>query len=876
MVKKYARIILSALLSAEIIASALPVSAFAADSSTALTHIDLGFMPPLCGSHYDPDTDNAELSVENKDDKEMPVAEFVGSPEWVTAYDSAEPYSYTAFEGDFKGGDSCTAFAELRPADGYSFDKDITLTACDSIEYNDYNCTPILAEPDRLIIVLELKVLHDWDDDREETADATCSSEGSKTRYCSQGHIVTETLPVDPDAHVWGEWETVTPSDALHEGEKKHTCTLCGKSETAVIPKYVMPYTKVYEPETSVVMSATIAWQADQTAVQTASADVRPATCFVWLDKKLNVYDRDGKLISDDLDSYVKTTAAGMIPAFYINDADTAAALKDRIRQLGLADCFVVSTEDNKELVKDVADFLYVRGMLDYSDKKELSRSNITKMIAAVNGAHGKTVILSEEAATKANIKLMQSLAATVWVKTSDNTESIMRAYTRGANGIVTDNYKNAVKCQKLFKDDAPTLLRIPLVIGHRGDPSVYVENTLESALGAVSEGVDSVENDIQLSKDGELFILHDEWVERLLMAGEINAEEFTIDELKSMPLKWESIITDNEVSAENSRFGKLVGQDERKEYFIPTYREYLESLKGTGVVHDTEIKSFDPAIIPVFKDMVDKYDAWDQVFCITFNEAILDAIYKDYPEISIGVLNFPINDRMLDYMPEFKAIQEIEDNSGAEEALKELYSIIDRWNATYNPIIMGYGEKTVNIGRHRGLTVWPWTYADNNSIAKGYLSGVTGLTTDFAWKFSGLINEISSEDVTAASEADITKPTATRQSGETFTLDDAELVKIEDIDGNSTLMIWRYKADLLLGDEDCGDYYMYSEPFVFTKAGASPDAPETPDSSEPSQSGEDSPRDPSSTENPATSSMPYAGLGVLLSLLAVIVSKKR
>ena len=273
---------------------------------------------------------------------------------------------------------------------------------------------------------------------------------------------------------------------------------------------------------------------------------------------------------------------------------------------------------------------------------------------------------------------------------------------------------------------------------------------------------------------------------------------------------------------------------------------------------------------------MVDKYDAWDQVFCITFNEAILDAIYKDYPEISIGVLNFPINDRMLDYMPEFKAIQETEDNSGAEEALKELYSIIDRWNATYNPIIMGYGEKTVNIGRHRGLTVWPWTYADNNSIAKGYLSGVTGLTTDFAWKFSGLINEISSEDVTAASEADITKPTATRQSGETFTLDDAELVKIEDIDGNSTLMIWRYKADLLLGDEDCGDYYMYSEPFVFTKAGASPDAPETPDSSEPSQSGEDSPRDPSSTENPATGSMPYAGLGVLLSLLAVIVSKKR
>ena len=94
-----------------------------------------------------------------------------------------------------------------------------------------------------------------------------------------------------------------------------------------------MPYSKVYEPATSWPLAATVAWRADAGVLDTAGSDVRPATVFVWLDADLKVYDRDGGLISDDLEAYAAATAPVMIPAFCIRDAQTAAALKEYLKK---------------------------------------------------------------------------------------------------------------------------------------------------------------------------------------------------------------------------------------------------------------------------------------------------------------------------------------------------------------------------------------------------------------------------------------------------------------------------------------------------------------------------------------------------------------
>jgi glycerophosphoryl diester phosphodiesterase len=52
-------------------------------------------------------------------------------------------------------------------------------------------------------------------------------------------------------------------------------------------------------------------------------------------------------------------------------------------------------------------------------------------------------------------------------------------------------------------------------VIGHRGNRAHAPENTLESFLEAVALGVDAVEFDLRVSRDGALVVMHDETLER-------------------------------------------------------------------------------------------------------------------------------------------------------------------------------------------------------------------------------------------------------------------------------------------------------------------------------------------------------------------------
>ena len=724
----------------------------------------------------------------------------------------------------FLGGVSYAVELIIYPETGYYFDDSTVIDVPDEI-----SCSRSMGESGEIILTYTAVSEHvnDWDDSYESQS-STCVAKGYEQYVCAGcGEKIRTESPVDPTAHEWGDWVVEKEATTTQTGSKNHTCKLCGETVTVTIPR---KYASVFEPNTSWAMSATIAWETDASALNTAKAAVRPDTAFVWLDSSLKVFDRSGKKLSDDLDSYVKATSATMIPAFYIKDKATASALKTWLKSSGLEDCFVVAAPENKALVKDVADLLHVRGMLDYSSVKSADRKALLDMIASVNGAHGKVVILSSEAATRENIQLLQSLCATVWVKTDTDTKTIVTHYTNGVNGVLVDDYKKAVSAMELFNDDAPSLLRVPLIIGHRGDPSNYVENTLDSAKGAFDEGADSIENDIYLSKDCELYIRHDDNLYAFIGKASVNGETLTLAELKELVFNWDDesfgIRVANEVpwyedgSTAYGRIfgGKLYGEEEKKAYTIPALSEYLNEFKGKKIVHDTEIKSRNPEIVAVLKKLVDSRDAWDQVFTITFEENILEEIYKNYPEISVGALMAIMP---YDHDNGYITYEEVENGEGPEASVERLCGHLDQWNATYNPAIIGKGNETIRAARHRGLTVWPWTYdiMTPDDLAEDYLRGMNGLTVDEPWFASDYIEEIASADVTALKLSDVAKPKGTAKNGKTKTLSDAEIVELEDLnkDGTQKLVIWRYKADLTIDGKSYGKYYLYSNPFVFT-----------------------------------------------------------
>lgn len=104
-------------------------------------------------------------------------------------------------------------------------------------------------------------------------------------------------------------------------------------------------------------------------------------------------------------------------------------------------------------------------------------------------------------------------------------------------------------------------------------------ENTLEAFQAAADCGADGVELDVQLTRDGEVVVIHDERVDRV--AGGLSTgwvKDFTLKELQAIDV--------SKARAEYSWFTNA--QDCR----IPTLREVLELIEPTGMEVNIEFKT--------------------------------------------------------------------------------------------------------------------------------------------------------------------------------------------------------------------------------------------------------------------------------------------
>jgi glycerophosphoryl diester phosphodiesterase len=71
-------------------------------------------------------------------------------------------------------------------------------------------------------------------------------------------------------------------------------------------------------------------------------------------------------------------------------------------------------------------------------------------------------------------------------------------------------------------------------LIGHRGLPSLYPENTIPSFVAAAALGVDAIEFDVHCSRDGQLVVTHDATVDRC-SNGHGNVKDMSLAELREL-----------------------------------------------------------------------------------------------------------------------------------------------------------------------------------------------------------------------------------------------------------------------------------------------------------------------------------------------------
>lgn len=161
--------------------------------------------------------------------------------------------------------------------------------------------------------------------------------------------------------------------------------------------------------------------------------------------------------------------------------------------------------------------------------------------------------------------------------------------------------------------------LDTPVVIAHRGGARLWPENTLTAFEGAASLGVDGIECDVHLSKDGEVVVIHDDTVDRTTDAKGAVAS-YTAAELAGMDA--------------GARFLDLEGQPifRRRGIGVPRLADVLERVASVPFV--LELKGGDPSIVPPVIDVIRRCGRQHDVVLGGFSHAVLTAARADSPGI--------------------------------------------------------------------------------------------------------------------------------------------------------------------------------------------------------------------------------------------------
>ncbi|WP_406443977.1 glycerophosphodiester phosphodiesterase family protein [Streptomyces sp. NBC_00631] len=145
------------------------------------------------------------------------------------------------------------------------------------------------------------------------------------------------------------------------------------------------------------------------------------------------------------------------------------------------------------------------------------------------------------------------------------------------------------------------------LTIGHRGVMGVEPENTLRSFVAAQQAGLDLIELDLHLSKDGALVVMHDAEVDRTTDGTGPIAEK-TLEELRALD----------------------AGRGER----VPVFEEVLEAVRTPL---QAEIK--DVAAARALADVMQRRDLVSRVEVSSFHDEAVAEIARLVPGVRTALI---------------------------------------------------------------------------------------------------------------------------------------------------------------------------------------------------------------------------------------------
>lgn len=166
--------------------------------------------------------------------------------------------------------------------------------------------------------------------------------------------------------------------------------------------------------------------------------------------------------------------------------------------------------------------------------------------------------------------------------------------------------------------------MQLPKFLAHRGAAFYAPENTLAAMRLARALGATWVEFDVELSKDGEAVVIHDETVDRTT-DGQGKVADFTLQELQALDA------------------GAWFGNEYMGEC-IPTLSELLKTLDEVGLKMNLEIKPNTPDHQTLIQKILEALDTvWPREnplpLISSFDWRCLKAFKKAAPQFPVALL---------------------------------------------------------------------------------------------------------------------------------------------------------------------------------------------------------------------------------------------
>jgi glycerophosphoryl diester phosphodiesterase len=229
-----------------------------------------------------------------------------------------------------------------------------------------------------------------------------------------------------------------------------------------------------------------------------------------------------------------------------------------------------------------------------------------------------------------------------------------------------------------------------PLLIGHRGYPAWFPENTRASFEGAMQAGCDMIELDVTLSRDRKVVVIHDDTLDRTTDgSGLVLAQTF--EELKRLDA--------------GSWFAPRFSAER-----IPELSEVMELTAGRCMLNIEIKQSAFEAGYPIdaiehqVVTLVRASGAMDRVIISSFDKRILERIAAmDAPPAIAYISDHGVDERVLDMLLAMKAFS---------------------WHPSFKVLT----RDQVDMLHTAGLKVFPWTINTRAEAEKVLALGVDGL----------------------------------------------------------------------------------------------------------------------------------------------------